>query len=57
MGCIEKECGEECKENGGSINYLKHLCFAPEFFKFTDNGTLYVVMIILIIFYVYALHI
>ena len=39
MGCIEKECGKDCKETP-TVSKLKKLCFAPNFFKFTDNTTL-----------------
>ena len=48
IGCVEKECKEQC-QNGESLNLPKKMCFSPEFFKFTDNTTLYIVMIIIIL--------
>ena len=39
------ECREKCNKHSGSLEIPKKMCTSPEFFKFTDNGVLYIVMI------------
>lgn len=51
MGCIEKECGDECASESKSINFLKKYCRNPKFFKNFDNGFLYIILLIIIILY------
>lgn len=48
MGCIEKEYKYH-NDKETSISKLRHICNNPELMKFFDNGTLYVVMIVIIV--------
>ena len=48
MGCIEKEYKYH-NDKETSISKLRYICNRPELMKFFDNGTLYVVMIVIIV--------
>jgi len=48
FGCVEKNFHDN-KDTETSISRLRHLCIQPELMKFFDNGTLYIVMIFIII--------
>jgi phosphatidylglycerophosphate synthase len=52
MGCLEKEYSQSndlYAEEETSISYLKHLSYKPNLMRLFDNGTLYIVMSIIVL--------
>lgn len=52
MGCLEEEYSQSndlYAEEETTISYLKHVCYKPKLMKFFDNGTLYIIMSIIIL--------
>ena len=52
MGCLEEEYSQSndlYAEKETTISYLKHVCYKPKVMKFFDNGTLYIVMSIIVL--------
>ena len=52
MGCLEEEYSQSndlYAEEETSISYLKHLCYKPNLMRLFDNGTLYIVMSIIVL--------
>jgi len=48
FGCVEKDYRDD-KDSETSISRLRRLCIEPKLMKFFDNGTLYAVMIFIIV--------
>lgn len=49
LSCIENEYEQKTGLRGNSLQSIKNSCFSPEIFKWMDNSTLYLVVIIVIL--------
>ena len=53
MGCVENEYSKSNDlhaDEETTISYLKKLCFKPKLMRYFDNGTLYIVMSIIVLY-------